>query len=168
MNKPTVFRIDPAATAVYAHLFGALSDPTRLTIVQHLTLGGHRVRDLVEHLGLAQSTISAHLAFLKDCGLVTSRPAGRATMYRLSNSEDLQALFGSAERILSPTGARLQLCSHLQSSDVAENRASGRHTASGRTASGHADQLDSDLLDAADLGTGERNPEGFGSSLENA
>lgn len=35
-----------------------------------------RVVDLTRVLGLAQSTVSGHLACLRDCGLVTARPAG--------------------------------------------------------------------------------------------
>ena len=52
-----------AATAA-ACLFRALADPSRLTILRHLALGEHRVVDLVAHLGLAQSTVSQHLACL--------------------------------------------------------------------------------------------------------
>ena len=40
-------------------LFRSLADPARLQIVRHLALGEHRVVDLTDHLGLAQSTVSA-------------------------------------------------------------------------------------------------------------
>ncbi|MEJ7689393.1 MAG: metalloregulator ArsR/SmtB family transcription factor [Nocardioidaceae bacterium] len=53
--------------------------------MRHLALGEHKVRDLTEHLGLAQSTVSAHLACLRDCGLVQSRPEGRASMFSLDS-----------------------------------------------------------------------------------
>ncbi len=46
-----------------ASLFHSLSDPTRLAILRHLSLGEHRVVELTHHLGLAQSTVSKHLAF---------------------------------------------------------------------------------------------------------
>ncbi len=88
---------DRAATAL---LFHGLADPTRLVILQHLTTGEHRVRDLTEHLGLAQSTVSAHLACLRDCGLVTSRAVGRASMYSLSTEPQLLDLFRSARALL--------------------------------------------------------------------
>jgi len=58
-------------------LFRSLADPTRLAIVHELARGERRVVDLTRALGLAQSTTSGHLACLADCGLVTSRPAGR-------------------------------------------------------------------------------------------
>ena len=66
-----------------ACLFHGFSDPSRIAILRHLSLGEHRVVDLTAHLGLAQSTVSKHLACLRDCGLVTARPVGRATVYSL-------------------------------------------------------------------------------------
>ena len=65
---------DTRALSPAASLFQSLSDPTRLAILRHLAAGEHRVVDLTTHLGLAQSTVSAHLACLRDCGLVSSRP----------------------------------------------------------------------------------------------
>lgn len=93
-----------------AALFHSLSDPARLAILQHLTLGEHRVRDLTDHLGLAQSTVSAHLACLKDCGLVVSRPHGRASMYSLTSEPQLLAVLAAAERLLEATGYAVELC----------------------------------------------------------
>lgn len=46
-------------------LFRGLADPARLAIVRHLALGEHRVVDLTARLGLAQSTVSGHLACLR-------------------------------------------------------------------------------------------------------
>lgn len=95
---------------VAAALFHSLSDPARLTILQHLTLGEHRVRDLTEHLGLAQSTVSAHLACLKGCGLVTCRAQGRASLFSLTAEPDLRAVLAAAEQLLGATGYAVSLC----------------------------------------------------------
>jgi DNA-binding transcriptional ArsR family regulator len=57
-------------------LFRSLADPKRLAIVHALAPGERRVVDLTRTLGLAQSTVSSHLACLADCGLVISRPVG--------------------------------------------------------------------------------------------
>lgn len=92
-----------------ACMFRSLGDPTRLAIVQHLALGEHRVVDLTAHLGLAQSTVSAHLACLRDCGLVTSRPQGRASMFSLAHLE-LIAMLTAAEKLLAATGDAVILC----------------------------------------------------------
>ena len=93
-----------------ASLFHSLSDPARLALLQHLALGEHRVVDLQQHLGLAQSTVSAHLACLRDCGLVTSRPQGRASMFSLAAGPELMAVLAAAERLLGVTGDAVQLC----------------------------------------------------------
>ncbi len=100
----------PGGVAPAASLFHSLSDPARVAILQHLTLGEHRVRDLTEHVGLAQSTVSAHLACLKDCGLVASRPHGRASLYSLTCPEELLGLLSAAEALLAATGYAVQLC----------------------------------------------------------
>jgi ArsR family transcriptional regulator, cadmium/lead-responsive transcriptional repressor len=97
------------ALTAAACMFRSLGDPTRLAIVQHLALGEHRVVDLTEHLGLAQSTVSAHLACLKDCGLVHSRPVGRASVFSLAHPE-LLGLLSAAETLLAATGDAVVLC----------------------------------------------------------
>jgi len=99
-----------AALAPAAALFHSLSDASRLAVLQHLTHGEHRVRDLTEHIGLAQSTVSAHLACLKDCGLVDSRPKGRASMFFLTTAPELLAVLAAAERLLDATGHAVELC----------------------------------------------------------
>ncbi|MGM7669594.1 ArsR/SmtB family transcription factor [Microbacterium sp. A93] len=106
--------LDEVATAAYAHLFQALAEPTRLTLVQHLASGEHRVRDLVEHLGLAQSTVSKHLGFLLECGLVTARPEGRSTWYSLAEPGRLRLLISAAEELLQAAGTDAVLCTHLR------------------------------------------------------
>jgi len=93
-----------------ACMFRSLGDPNRLAILRHLAAGEHRVVDLTAHLGLAQSTVSAHLACLRDCGLVASRPEGRASMWSLAHSVELMQLLASAERLLAATGDAVALC----------------------------------------------------------
>lgn len=101
---------ESTALTAAACLFHGFSDPSRLTIVRHLALGEHRVVDLTDHLGLAQSTVSKHLACLKDCGLVTSRPEGRASMWSLSHTEAVIEVLSAAERLLALTGDAVTLC----------------------------------------------------------
>ena len=93
-----------------AGLFHGFSDPSRLAILRHLALGEHRVVDLTSHLGLAQSTVSKHLACLKECGLVTVRAEGRASMFSLTHPEALTDLWSAAERLLELTGDAVVLC----------------------------------------------------------
>nr|WP_026117193.1 metalloregulator ArsR/SmtB family transcription factor [Nocardiopsis valliformis] len=90
-------------------LFHSLSDSTRLAIVQRLARGEARVTDLVEQLGLAQSTVSKHVSCLRDCGLVDGRPQGRQVFYSLSRPELLD-LLAAAETLLAATGNAVALC----------------------------------------------------------
>jgi DNA-binding transcriptional ArsR family regulator len=106
--EPTVS--EAAALSSAACMFRSLGDPARLAILRHLSLGEHKVVDLTTHLGLAQSTVSAHLACLRDCGLVTSRPQGRASMWSLSHPAELLDVLAAAERLLEATGDAVALC----------------------------------------------------------
>lgn len=90
-------------------LFHSLSDPARLAIVRRLADGEARVADLIGELGLAQSTVSAHVACLRDCGLVIGRPEGRQMFYSLTRPE-LMDLLASAETLLAATGNTVALC----------------------------------------------------------
>jgi len=112
MTSPTAESaqaVERSALTAAACMFRSLGDPTRLAILQHLALGEHRVVDLTAHLGLAQSTVSAHLACLKDCGLVDSRPVGRASVFSLAHHE-LLAVLTAAEALLAATGDAVVLC----------------------------------------------------------
>lgn len=86
-----------------ACLFRGLGDRTRLAIVQSLAVQERRVVDLTLDLGLAQSTVSGHLACLRDCGLVTSRAVGRQSYYSLAQPSVL-ALLDVASTVLAETG----------------------------------------------------------------
>jgi ArsR family transcriptional regulator len=90
-------------------LFRGLGDATRLAIVHELARGERRIVDLTRALRLAQSTVSAHVACLRDCGLVEGRPVGRQMLYRLTRPELLTVL-GAAEQLLAATGAAVALC----------------------------------------------------------
>ena len=72
-------------------LFHALSDETRLEIMERLKDGEQCVCDLTDALKTGQSRLSFHLKVLKDVGLITDRPEGRWTYYSL-NAEVLEEL----------------------------------------------------------------------------
>lgn len=100
---------DAACTAT---LLRSLSDPGRLAILAHLLHGEHNVRELTEHLGLAQSTVSAHLACLRGCGLVDSRPMGRASMFSLTQPEATVQVLAAAAALLTLTGHQSDTCAN--------------------------------------------------------
>lgn len=101
---------ETAALSATASLFRALGDPSRLAILRHLALDGHRVVDLTAHLGLAQSTVSKHLSCLRGCGLVTSRAQGRASVFTVTEPEQVREVLAAAEGLLARTGDAVTLC----------------------------------------------------------
>jgi ArsR family transcriptional regulator, arsenate/arsenite/antimonite-responsive transcriptional repressor len=91
-----------------AQLFHALSDETRLSILERLRLGERCVCDLTDALDAAQSRLSFHLKVLKDAGLVSDRREGRWMYYTL-NSEALTEAAELVESLASaPTAAERQ------------------------------------------------------------
>ena len=78
MTKTT----SPSATQV-ARWFHALSDETRVRVVEILSGGEHCVCDLQSAVGAAQSRLSFHLRVLREAGLVNDRKDGRWVHYSL-------------------------------------------------------------------------------------
>jgi len=68
-----------------AQVFKALSDETRLRIMGLLIAGEELcVCDIIAALDLPQSTVSRHLAYLRNSGLLEDRRQGVWMYYRLS------------------------------------------------------------------------------------
>ena len=76
----------------YAKVFKALSEPVRLRIV-HLLLdkGELCVCDIVDCLGLSQSVISRHLAYLRNTALLATRREGVWVYYRVTETSNFHA-----------------------------------------------------------------------------
>jgi ArsR family transcriptional regulator len=64
-------------------LFHALSDATRLSILEMLRGGERCVCELQDELDAAQSRLSFHLRVLKEAGLVSDRREGRWAYYSI-------------------------------------------------------------------------------------
>lgn len=79
-------------------LFQALSDPTRLRILELLRHGERCVCDLTEAAEAAQSRLSFHLKVLKDAGLLEDRREGRWVYYTI-RPEALATLTGLVEEL---------------------------------------------------------------------
>jgi ArsR family transcriptional regulator len=87
-----------------ARLFHALSDGTRLSILQRLRFGERCVCDMTDALDAAQSRLSFHLKVLKDAGLVTDRREGRWMYYTL-NPETLSEVASVIDGLASAPSA---------------------------------------------------------------
>jgi ArsR family transcriptional regulator len=85
----------PTATArslgKTVRVFHALSDETRLRLLEQLREGEQCVCELTDAFKTGQSRLSFHLRVLKDAGLVTDRPDGRWVYYSL-HPDALEAL----------------------------------------------------------------------------
>jgi ArsR family transcriptional regulator len=85
-------------------LFHALSDETRLEIIELLRKGERCVCELTDTLDAAQSRLSFHLRVLKDAGIVRDRKDGRWVYYELDPEafEEVETLVsGMKPRVLS-------------------------------------------------------------------
>jgi ArsR family transcriptional regulator len=88
-----------------SRLFHALSDETRLQILERLRAGERCVCDLTDALDAAQSRLSFHLKVLKDAGLVSDRREGRWMYYTL-NPETLDESADLLEWLAAPSPAQ--------------------------------------------------------------
>lgn len=69
-------------------LFKALADCNRLRILKMLEVRPLCVCEITEVLGIAQPSVSRHLAILKDAGLVEDIKEGQWMNYSLARSRD--------------------------------------------------------------------------------
>ncbi len=67
-----------------ASVFKALGHPTRSYIVESLGDGERCVNELTDLIGVDVSTVSRHLAVLRDAGVITSRKDGTTVYYSLA------------------------------------------------------------------------------------
>lgn len=90
-----------------ARMFHALSDPTRIEILERLRNGERCVCELTDVLEASQSRLSFHLKTLREAGLVTDRREGRWVYYTLV-PEALASLRDALATLTTPGGARRQ------------------------------------------------------------
>jgi DNA-binding transcriptional ArsR family regulator len=64
-------------------IFAALSDPTRLAVIERLTAGPASISELSEPFSMAGPSFLKHMKVLENAGLVRSEKTGRTRMVRL-------------------------------------------------------------------------------------
>src|SRR5690625_1493342 len=87
--------LDEETLFVVSQTFKALSDPTRIRILNLLLSGEHAVKEIAEKLNLSQSSVSHQLRFLKNLRLVKYRRDGR-TLYYSENDDHVINLLKQA------------------------------------------------------------------------
>lgn len=83
--------LPPEAIEQVAAYFQALSEPTRLQILNLLRTGERNVGELAQACGYTSANISRHLALLMQHGLVAREGRGTAVYYRIAD-ESVYAL----------------------------------------------------------------------------
>lgn len=73
----------------YPAFFKAVSDPTRLAVLQVLGTGAYGVTELSEMLNVKQSGMSHHLKILAKSGWVDTRREGNTIFYRRSLGDEM-------------------------------------------------------------------------------
>jgi len=77
--------LSPEALEQVASYFQALSEPTRLRILNLLRKGEHNVGELAQLTGYTSANVSRHLASMLQQGLVERESRGTAVYYRTAD-----------------------------------------------------------------------------------
>jgi DNA-binding transcriptional ArsR family regulator len=98
-----------------ARFFRALSDPTRLNLLEFILADERTSADCVEHAGVSQPRVSVHLSCLVDCGYVAARRDGKKLRYSVGDPRvaDLVLL---ARALAADNAAALDCCHRIPSS----------------------------------------------------
>jgi ArsR family transcriptional regulator len=106
---PSTKTLDTTQAAAWFH---ALSDETRLEIIERLIGGERCVCELTDIMDAAQSRLSFHLKTLKDAGLVTDRREGRWVYYTLNRDtlDEIESLLGSFKRTERTAARSIKCC----------------------------------------------------------
>lgn len=86
-----------------ASFFRALGDETRLNILLLLKTGEQNVTEICQKIEKDQSTISHHLACLRNCGLVKTRKEGKSVIYSLNGKDMIYRVLELTDRHVKDT-----------------------------------------------------------------
>lgn len=84
--------LDEETLILVSQTFKALSDPTRIRILNLLFHKEHSVNEIAEALELRQSTVSHQLRFLKNLRLVKYRREGTSLFYSYDDEHVMHML----------------------------------------------------------------------------
>ena len=88
-SKYQAFEEDACLMNLLSSIFKVLGDPTRLKIIYLLSLSPLCVNDIVDLIGMSQSSISHQLSLLKKKKLIKSQKDGRRNIYSLDDDHVL-------------------------------------------------------------------------------
>ena len=91
-----------------ADVFKALGHPSRLAIIDALASGELCVLDLNKTVDADMSTVSRHLAVLRNAGILSSQKRGNQVFYKLE-CPCITTFYGCVESVINGTGQPIQL-----------------------------------------------------------
>jgi len=92
-------KTDMEKLEIACEVLKALSNPHRLYIVMGLIQNECNVKRMVEKLGMPQSTVSSHIAKLKNAGIIKGKRKGNEICYTISDNT-VRALIEQIKRDL--------------------------------------------------------------------
>jgi DNA-binding transcriptional ArsR family regulator len=84
---PGMKGLPPEGLLEVAAYFQALSEPTRLQILNYLREGERNVGELAQLCGYSAANVSRHLAMLTKHGMVARESRGTSVYYRIADGE---------------------------------------------------------------------------------
>lgn len=96
-----------------AELCKTLSDPNRLMIIDCLRQGEKSVGELAQTIGIAQSSVSRHLAILRERGVLQPRRKGNNIFYSLTDLKIGEACDLVSEVLINKMSKHSELASRL-------------------------------------------------------
>jgi DNA-binding transcriptional ArsR family regulator len=105
---------DPAGRELLARFYRALGDPTRLALLEFCAGREKTGTECVAHAGLSQGRVSAHLACLVSCGLVSARREGRFAFYQVTDPR-VAELVAIGQDLVADHAASIAACAKVSS-----------------------------------------------------
>jgi DNA-binding transcriptional ArsR family regulator len=103
-----------AGRELLARFYRALGDPTRLALLEFCAGAERTGTECVVHAGLSQGRVSAHLACLVSCGLVSARREGRFAFYQVTDPR-VAELVGLGQDLVADHAASIAACAKVSS-----------------------------------------------------
>ncbi|GDY33533.1 ArsR/SmtB family transcription factor [Gandjariella thermophila] len=111
-TRPEVAAVSCTHSDTTARFFRALSDPTRLRLLEFILAAERTSAECVEHVGISQPRVSVHLSCLADCGYVIARRDGRKLRYSVGDPR-VAELVTLARALAADNAAALDCCPRI-------------------------------------------------------
>ncbi len=93
----------------YSCLFQALSEETRVRVVEMLTTEKRCACQILEKLEISQPTLSHHMRILSEAGLITAEKRGKWVFYGIN-----EPVFAELKRFVERIGQGTEPCRECQ------------------------------------------------------